>query len=391
MTEPSFACLYCGYDKPKSEESLEHAIPQFMGGEFAPQRYMLRNVCVKCNNLLGLFVDASYAKSWFVTNCLSIAAHRLFTDSSDDLPLPLVCMGLSKIPGLVIEKGQVVEHWIGPSGETIIWIRSSDERLHGYSGGNPIDKKKKPSTAYLCPTSNDPARLRIGIESFLHMFKHIRIRKILCAEVLGPTDEAPLSAFNSRTFEDQTNVDAVMKALNSGHLGCQIGFHVRFDQRFLAKIALGIGYSLFGQPYLNTNMARDARDICWPKDGVNIQSRGSTTFGTTKDPLLSKFIGYPGAVVLTVMNTGHFYVLSVVIDQTIPIIVELAPSHLVSDFVSRDEGYALLLFPSLGRSIELTLAELIAHSTDVQKHTKLEYIDARFKKSFEFWSQLGPI
>ncbi|WP_399338428.1 hypothetical protein, partial [Streptomyces sp. NPDC051658] len=40
MAKPGFVCLYCGLNKPKSEESLEHAIPQFMGGEFAPQQYM---------------------------------------------------------------------------------------------------------------------------------------------------------------------------------------------------------------------------------------------------------------------------------------------------------------------------------------------------------------
>ncbi|WP_426893168.1 HNH endonuclease, partial [Serratia bockelmannii] len=71
------------------EVRLEHAIPQFMGGEFATQQYMLRIVCMQCNNRLGLFVDASYAKSCFVTIGLSIAAHRLYS-SLIDQPIPLV-------------------------------------------------------------------------------------------------------------------------------------------------------------------------------------------------------------------------------------------------------------------------------------------------------------
>ena len=390
MTGSSFVCLYCGHDKPQSEESLEHAIPQFMGGEFAPPQYMLRNVCKQCNNRLGLFVDASYAKSWFVTNGLSIAAHHLYTGLADP-PLPLVCIGLSKIDGLVRDEGQVAEHWIGPSGETVIWLRADDDRLHGYSGGNPIDKKKKSSTAYLYPTSQEPTRWQIGIDSFFQMFRHNKVRKILCARVVGESGDKLLPGFDPRSIDDEKNVGVVMAALKSGSISGQIEVHVRFDQRFLAKMALGVGYSLFGEPYLDTDMAGEARKTCWPKNGEPSQTKGSTTFGASKDPLFSKFIGYPGAVVLTVMNTGASYALSATIDQAIPFVVELAPSTLPSPFINRDEGYALVLFPSLGKTIEMTLAALIAHSTGAQKHPELEIIDARFERSIEFWRQLGPV
>lgn len=391
MTKPSFFCLYCGHDKPKSEASLEHAIPQFMGGEFAPQQYMLRNVCKQCNNRLGLFVDASYAKSWFVTNNLSIAAHQLYTGLTDP-PLPLVCMGLSKITRLVLDEGQVAEHWIGPSGETVIWLRANDERLHGYSGGNPIDKKKKSSTAYLCLTSQNPTRWQIGISSFLQMFRHNKIRKILCTKVIGQSGEDLLPGFDVRTRDDETNVGAVMAAVQSGRsLACQTSVHRSFDQRFLAKMALGVGYSLFGEPYLDTHMAKEARKTCWPKDGEPGQTRGSKTLGAPEAPLLSELIGYPGAVMLAVMNTGGSYALSVTINQAIPFVVELAPSTLHSHFIDRFEGYALVLFPSLGKAIEVTLAALIAHSSGVQKHPELEALDARFGKSVDFWRQLGPI
>lgn len=76
MTE-SFVCLYCGYPHATEQATLEHAIPQSLGGAHAPDRLKLRNVCKKCNNDLGAFVDASFAKSWFVTNGLATAAHKL--------------------------------------------------------------------------------------------------------------------------------------------------------------------------------------------------------------------------------------------------------------------------------------------------------------------------
>lgn len=390
MDKSSFVCLYCGHDKPKSEESLEHAIPQFMGGDVAPSQYMLRNVCKQCNNRFGLFVDASYAKSWFVTNGLSIAAQRLYTGLADP-PLPLVCMGLSKIAGVVLDEGQVAEHWIGPSGETVIWLRANDERLHGYSGGNPIDKKKKPSTAYLSLTGQDPTRWQMGIASFLEMFRHNKVRKILCANAVGPSGTELLPGFDARTAVDEMNVGVIMTAINSGSIGCQIGVHASFDRRFIAKMALGIGYSLFGEPYLDTDMSKEARKTCWPKGGEPGQTRGSTTLGAPQNPLFSKSIGYSGAVVIAVMNTGMSYALSATVNQAIPFVVELAPSTLPSQFVNREEGYALVLFPSLGKAVEMTLAELLAHSLGARKHPKLEAIDERFGRSIEFWNQLSPI
>lgn len=389
MTEPSFVCLYCGHAKLKSEESLEHAVPQFMGGDFAPQQYMLRNVCEQCNNRLGLFVDASYAKSWWVTNGLSIAARRLYTGLID-LPLPMVCMGLSKIHGIVLGEGQVAEHWIGPSGETVIWLRAHDERLFGYSGGNPADKRKKPSTVYFCPTSQDAVRLRMGIASFMNMFKHRKIRKILCAKAVGPSGEEVVPGFDARTEEDEANVGVIMAAINSGSIGCRMGISLKFDRRFLAKISLGVGYSLFGDPYLATTMAEEARKTCWPKDGEPGRVRGSTTLSTPKNVVFSKLIGYPGAVVFSVMNTGPSYALAVTIDQDIPGIVELAPSALSSQFINPEEGYALVLFPSAEKAIEVTVAELVAHSSGGRKVPELQAIDVRIEKAAEFWSQLSP-
>lgn len=132
--DESFNCLYCGEDKPSAEASLEHAIPQFMGGNSAPRQYLLRNVCEGCNNKLGLFVDASYAKSWFFTNHLVTASRRLYSGLQDQ-PLPLCCIGLLKAENFASPDGYVAEIWLGPSGETIIWTRKHDERVYWYSGG----------------------------------------------------------------------------------------------------------------------------------------------------------------------------------------------------------------------------------------------------------------
>jgi hypothetical protein len=103
-----FNCLYCGYPKPQEESTLEHAIPRALGGAHVPDRYKLRNVCKKCNNDLGSFVDASFAKSWFVTNALAMAAHKLY-DGTNEVPLPLTCMGPIDVADLQMPNDYVAE------------------------------------------------------------------------------------------------------------------------------------------------------------------------------------------------------------------------------------------------------------------------------------------
>lgn len=390
MTESSFVCLYCGCEKPEIEESLEHAIPQFMGGDVAPQQYMLRNVCKKCNNDLGMFVDASYAKSWFVTNGLSIAARRLYTGLADP-PLPLVCMGLSKIDGLILSKEQVAEHWVGPSGETIVWLRADDKRIHGYTGGNPSDKRNKSSTAYLCMTSQDLTRWRMGVASFRRMFRHRKVRKVLCTDLVGPNGCVLLPGFDVRTADDEINAKTIMAVTKSGSITGQLAIQMNFDHRFIAKMVLGVGYSLFGEPYIGTEIAKEARAVCWPKHGVSGQMRGSPTFEMPRDSYFSKISGYPNAVVLAIVDTGDFYALSVTVDQAIPFTVALAYSALISPFFNREEGYALVLFLSIGKAIEMTLMELFAHSSGVRVHPELALIDERTRRAAVFRSQLSPV
>lgn len=387
MEPLSFTCLYCGDKRDSCDASLEHAIPQFLGGDFAPPQYMLRNVCKQCNNRLGLFVDASYAKSWCVTNALTAAARRLYTGSTDE-PLPLICIGRIRIPGLVLESDQIVENWIGPSGETVIWLRTHDERLIGYSGGNPIDKKKKRSTAYFFPTSQNKTRWQIGIASFFRMFRSHRVRKILGIKVLGAAGNEQFPGFEAWSKGDEKNVTAIMAKLKSGSVSGQIEVHERFDQRFIAKMALGIGYSLFGEQYLDTDMSRQARMTCWPTNGKPGNTRGRTTFAARLDPHLSEAIGYPGAIVLAVVKGDSSYSLIVTIDQELPFMVELAPSQFSSHFISNNESYVLVLCPSLGKAMEMTLAELVSHSSGIHKHPGLQLIDARLGESAEFWRQL---
>ena len=60
-------CIYCNQDKYEDEFSLEHIFPDALGGKYANKLFKTRQVCKKCNNLAGLYVDSLFVKNFFLT------------------------------------------------------------------------------------------------------------------------------------------------------------------------------------------------------------------------------------------------------------------------------------------------------------------------------------
>lgn len=386
-----FICLYCGQEKQQSESSLEHAIPQFMGGNCAPKIFQLTNVCTTCNNRLGLWVDAAYAKSWFITNSLAEAA-RLLCTKPDDPGLPLRCMGPAQIPNLVVPEGYVAEHWIGPSGETVTWIRPHDERMEVYTGGNPIDTKKKSSVAYIFPVSENPGKWELGLRSFHRALEKRKARKILAAAIRehnGNEVDPTILGFNSPTTEEAGNREAIRAAIYAGNIPVRVAVDTKFDLRFMCKLALGVGYSLFGDVFLKQPTTAETRKGVWPPgDGTTSAIRGMSTFSAV-DASFAYLAGYPGAVTIFVMRTGPSWMMSVSINEKLPLVIELGPSSMESPHVNVEEGYALLLFPYRDSFVALTVAELIAHKSGVMRNAALEKIDAIRAAASQFDVQLA--
>jgi len=105
-------CIYCSKTKEECEFSLEHIIPQFLGGSQASELFKTRDVCKRCNNNLGLFVDASFEKDHMVYGNLIIAAHA-FYNPSKPTALPFHCMGVSDLNPPSMSKNEICEYWIG--------------------------------------------------------------------------------------------------------------------------------------------------------------------------------------------------------------------------------------------------------------------------------------
>lgn len=381
----TFDCLYCSQSKPASESSLEHAVPQFLGGAQTPLHYKLRNVCRTCNNRLGLHVDGAYAKSWFVSNTLAEAARKYYSGPGKRQPLPLTCMGPVNIPDLQIPQDTVAEYWLGPSGETIIWVRTSDDALYWYTGGNPTHRKH-PSTVYFMPVSGDPVRLQMGTEALIDGFKKTKSRRIFGAQVGGLPPGAAYPGFDQPTATDAANTQAIHNAIRSGSIQAQLQLNTKFDLRFICKMALAVGYSLFGDAYLSTAEAAAARIGLWPNPSKQPGVRGSPTL--LNNSQLAQIAGYEGAVAILVIRTGGGYVMAMTVDRSLPFIVALCPDTLNSKFIDPELGYSLLLFPQLQQCVELSVPELLAHALGNVSNPVLAAIDKKCQMAAAFWNSL---
>lgn len=362
-------------------------MPQFLGGAQAPLQYKLHNVCRTCNNRLGLHVDGSYAKSWFVSNTLAKAARKYYRGPGQGQTLPLTCIGPANIPGLSLPQDTVAEYWLGPSGETIIWVRTVDDALYWYTGGNPTHRKHE-STVYFMPVSGDPLRLQMGTESLIAGFKKTKARRIFGAAIVGSPPGTPYPGFDLPDTTDSANVQAIHAAIQSESIHAQQLMNTKFDLRFVCKMALAIGFSLFGQAYLTTAEAAACRIGLWPNPSVQPNVRGSSTLLSHSQ--FAQVAGYEGAVVILIIRTGGAYVMSMTMDRGLPFVVDLCPDTVSSGFIDPALGYSLLLFPQLQRCVELALPDLLAHVLGNVSNPALAAADLQRQAATAFWSSLPP-
>jgi hypothetical protein len=275
MTDDKFICVYCNSEKSILESSREHSIPQFLGGNLAPNKYKIKNVCKTCNNNLGNFVDASFAKSWIVTKSLSDCARQVYT-GNNDIPIPLICMGITKIPDIIIKDDYISEYWLGPSAELIFWIRPDSTEKISYTGGDPIKNKKSNSTAYLTLNSDNLDRIEMVIKSFFNKFKNNRIRKIICCKIEGETTGTLFEKygfFDEPNEEENYNISSINLFAKNG-IKSSINIKENFDYRFIGKMIISTGYSIFGECFLKSVHYQEARKCIYPNEFREFKIKG---------------------------------------------------------------------------------------------------------------------
>lgn len=261
-------CIYCREEKQIDEFSLEHVVPQFLGGNFVSDKFKTRNVCKKCNNNLGLFVDAAFEKDWLVFNHLKSQAYAFFNPKAPT-SLPLHYMGHSVINPPHMVDGEICEYWLGPLGEQIFWIRPDDEKLYWYAGGNPRTVKKQKTRAYFIFAERSLKNFELALLSFKDAFEGKPVKKIMCTR-LDEENILPRIGFSNPDDIDQERIEFFLESVRGGkEQHCKYHKNVFAENRFIAKLALGILHCLFNKSKFSSEYMEELYKGLWYRTGDN--------------------------------------------------------------------------------------------------------------------------
>jgi len=162
-------CIYC--TQKNTNPSLEHIIPRALGGSLLDNKFKTRDVCSKCNNLLGLYADGLYIKSFFSQSSKWMGNSQNISKSNLAF-YPLVYFGYLQIENRLGFKN--CELWISPcKGRILHFHNNKDNEFQSYFGGNPKSKKKNPGVAIFINTTHDQRMLSLGLKSFYQHFKKV--------------------------------------------------------------------------------------------------------------------------------------------------------------------------------------------------------------------------
>lgn len=301
-------CIYCLQEKSTNEFSLEHIVPQFLGGAYAPDIFKTRNVCKKCNNNLGLFVDGSFARDFLIGWYLrDIDSLNIDTSKEESFTLPLICMGkVENIKFQDVPDGYICESWLGPFGEQIYWIRPDDIKKPSYIGGNPIDSRRRESILYCFLTEKSKSHLSLVLNSFLDFEdKNKNIRRVLGAELFDSkgTELEGIEGFDTKTRLDEDRISYFYEREDKTIQG-NICLDIHQSKRFIAKLAIGFINTFYENPYeiLENDYSKELYDLLWLKsvDSTLPKVQG----GEDSNQRLNEITAISNCITILFLNTG---------------------------------------------------------------------------------------
>ncbi|UWQ38459.1 HNH endonuclease [Leisingera aquaemixtae] len=255
-------CVYCGKIKQANEFSHEHIWPDALGGDHLPSFWKTDDVCRSCNNMSGVFVDGAFIKSFPVTG---ERAHDALTYLPPDRPtgaLPLNYLGV--VQNVRPAEGEVIDFWVCASGANILHIRTEEKEdtWNAYAGGDPRrgSKRSKAGRVLISLTSAEPYWVCTSLRSVLQHFPKAK-RFVTNLELpADATNFHELDLSEAQQADDLRIVREFEKLRERGEWvrNC-VAIDPHADGRFLAKVALAVGFQLFGSEFLATDYAKELR------------------------------------------------------------------------------------------------------------------------------------
>lgn len=300
-------CIYCNTEKETDEFSLEHIFPDSLGGAHANSIFKTRQVCVKCNSLSGLYVDSAFVKNFFATNSAIFSDYLGYYDFDKNPYIPFSYMGF--VEYIEHPKYKFCEKWLWCGGSMVYHFHNnSEEDFETIAGGDPRKRKgKNAGEVYLIGLTNNEFWINLLLQAFTKQFKkskQILVNyKIPEVKNILDTEQSKIKdlLFNIHTTKDMQKHSLVVKA--------------DFNIRFQAKLSIGLGYSLFGEKFSESEEAIFYRNIFWNKSYdklIEFQPQMMPFFSEQKNELdkFMKFLNFKGChglFFLNINNSLYFY------------------------------------------------------------------------------------
>lgn len=372
-------CAYCGKSKPSSEFSCEHIWPQNLGGDVLDAFWRTNEVCKRCNNLAGVYIDAAFTKSWTIQNerTTGVKEYLSVKSENNNFVYPLFYMGT--VNGYKFAEDETCEQWLGPCGANIIHFRQKDEdkTFAVYAGGDPKKSKKNNGRVYLSLTSEDEFWI---LQALVSVRKNFHCDRFLVNWVIP--SEAKFfrnpDISNKIQAEDMIIIDAINASTRAGKKIHLTGlFDINLSTRFLSKLALGIGRQLFGSDFTVSNDGQLLIKALWERnfiDRVKIPIHGTGIFDSQEVEKLGLPLSWTGGWVLIITLAGNALSLSVV-TPTGKIMTIMITNNPV--FVERikdrvNDGLIWITIPCILKAVgPISLLAYLAHIANAQKHDDL--------------------
>lgn len=379
-------CAYCGLDKPEEEFSLEHIWPDALGGDFLEDFWKSDEICQKCNSMSGVFVDGAFIKSWMGAGERAHGAREYLSLSSPTKgAFPLHYIGV--LPDFETRLGEVVEFWLGPCGEQILHFRSADKEAlwASYAGGDPRkgSKKSRWGRAYILLRSEDEFWTLVALASFKHHFKGARYLANADVPAGWTAFEAP-DPSDPVQRDDLKVINAfIEKTKKREDIKASISVPYDLGNRFLAKVALSVGYKMLGRPFLESEYGQQLRYAFREADATKRQSskvRGTGYLQPSPMENIAEQLAWSGAWVLLVIVINGALSLNVVTPTGKIMTILISDDAALVAGLDKEviDGVVWLSIPALGEAVgPLSLPDYLAHQTKAKSAPALKALEAK--------------
>lgn len=379
---PLVRCIYCDRDVAEDALTDEHIWPDALGGNALPSFWRTR-VCGVCNSVSGVFVDGAFIKSWLGAAERAVGADLyLAAGSPEKAVLPFNYIGTLTDPG--VKDGEVLDYWVGRCGSSVLHFRpkGEDGLWSTYAGGDPRkgSKRKTAGRAYLAMLSPVPFWQAVGLNSFRVQFK--KADRFRCTN-LDPSLTSDIPIPDKNDAVQSGDIEVLARLLRAEEIKADASIDNSVGTRLQAKLALALGFKIFGNSFLKTEYAKALRTSFREADPAKRPTslvRGAGILSLGKLGGSEEKLRWLGGWLLWLKRQGDDTVLIVISPSAKVMMVVVSDDHALTNSLPPEHqtGLVWITVPSIEESVgPIAAPDYVAHQLGNIQHPALAALEAK--------------